>query len=355
MRGKNKTNRFKMRTGPSGGHPVAASYLSVPRLTGMAPEIVADNHLNETCRILAAIDRFRSVKPYLHGRNHLEVLAAVLGDWTDELVPSEIRAEFPFEIDVILQSDSSMEIDMAEGGIALLFHLNEFNNRDMYVRETLEEYERRQPGLGKLLMALLTGSPISLGTPADIYDMASWTFWGGEDDEHSRLEELRADFMTETEDEDEINGSLEIYIPIRYEHFLNHFPEWMFRRDFDIFDKKWRVPDELHPLYQAVMSYKQLDGRHHRGYPRNNLPVIMATLDDDRFDFGLDIMDQAGQDAMECGDMIYFSPCIWELNPNKPRQLRDGLADFERSLIVFREAIRFLLMKNPPKAEEKAA
>lgn len=341
----------------------SAAYLKIPRLKRVQKKI--ENKISrsmEFAQILSVIDILTPIrKSCCQLENIAEATQLAIGTYFDEITSPELRKTQ--DIHLVLKNDRQVYQDdfgeLPPDSYALIFSMESFDTNIYSIGALVEDYEKHQPGLGRYFLKLLDECPADIGTPGNLYEIASWFFWGGEENEKTIQQERYDEYIEMGESKEDAYELSREHIPATYEDFQNIFPEWTFKRDLRFENKPIdNIPEELKPLHRINTELKELSATkphslHH--YPEIIFPFAMAAWNQDGYDFGADIIDAAVNEEYQCGVDFCVGGLYWSLEINNRQNMLDTFRSMKIVMEYLDTAMNFLQKYKIERIKEKAA
>lgn len=344
-------------------HSPSAAYLKTPRLGGIQRKIDRIGNAMELAQILSALDTFTSVRKICREQENIaEATQAALGAYFDRITPPALRETQDIKLALLTdqQTYGNGFDELPPESYALIFTMDSFDTNTYSIGELAEDYEKHQPGLGRYFLNLLDECPVHIGTPGHLFEIASWFFWGGDDNEETIYQERYEEYIEMGETEEDAKELAWEYIPVTYDDFVNTYPEWTFKRELRFENKPiTNVPEELKPLCRINAKLKELavtqpQSLHH--YPEIIFPFTMASWNQDAYDFGAEVIDRAVNEEYQCGVDFYLGGLYWPLEISNRQHMTDVFRSMRTVMEYLDTAMNFLQKyKIGQQPEEKAA
>lgn len=327
------------------GKRATPAYLTVPNLKKVQEKFEQGANEMEIARVIAGLDSIYPLDAlYTPGTSPDTFLVKAVNAWMQSIFPPRVSEKL--DISIRLEENCYTDWDSAgnapECSIAFIFSLANFLDEYFPLGEVLEAYEKQFPGLGRLLLHMLSACPLNIGTPENIYELNSYSYWDGEDNEDAVFNERYEECLGNDEDEEESRDYANECVAFTFEQFESFLPDWTFKRNLRNIEYKGPIPDELRQLEENFQAYFALKECRYE-FPNLNLPGCIVGWDWDSYDFLCDVFNHAGNDLAQYGEDYYFSGLRWVLDSTRSPELRKILAEIQCVLRFFSACMEFLL------------
>ncbi|OQA82051.1 MAG: hypothetical protein BWY31_03460 [Lentisphaerae bacterium ADurb.Bin242] len=323
----------------------SAAYLTLPSLETVQELISYEKNIQTPCRILAALNTIFPLNRYLRlSPDPVSLIPIVFQKWLESFMPQIVLDKFNLSLQILPDREVDCELFdcIEEEDIVVQFGLGDFSDRWFPLGGALERYEKEYPGLAKHLLKMLSACPVNLGTPEDVYEMASCYCWYGNDNEREVFEERYADYRESGETEDEARDYARSTILVDSDEFEEHFPEWTFKRSGRQCHYQGPVPPELLRMKQLFDRYRKRKKSEYL-FPSVCYPGIIVALDQKTFDFSCEVINRIGEDQAQCGGSYCFSTLAWHFSEKDSRKMKSVFREIRFILEYFGVCAEFLL------------
>ena len=336
----------KRQTGFHARSRPAANYVTLPSLDKVQESIRTRQQVTGLCHILAELNTLFPLEGILQKENNpATVLSMGMRQWLESFLPSDVVQQISLSVQIASDEDFDEELfgELPPDYMAVTFQLDRFLDCYCPFGNLIEEYEKKSPGLGRYLLHIFTACPFIIGTPGNLYELASYYCWENEDDERSFIEDRCAEEVAAGEREEIAREYAESQVTIRYEEFEKNLPLWSFSRKENPAAYRKRLPEELRHLDRLYRAYR----RHKYTanlWPRLNLPCVILGLDQSTFDFLCHVYNRIGNEQVQYYDGCYCLAgfgCAFQ--PTNSSQIRNALQEIRFALEYFGACIQFLL------------
>ena len=334
----------KCPTKSGGKQSSAATYLTLPNLRGVQ-EVITDKmncSLPET--LLTLLHRIYPLDEVLkNSDNPVDFLKKSFTCWVKDLMNPEIIERFPLVLQILEnhQIDSEIYSDIGRDEIMIHFGFEEFYYEPS-IWIDMDHYRQIHPDLPQYILKLLFYCPFPIGIPAMLYEMASEYSWYGDSDEQMIWDERYQEYIDSGESEEEAREYVEEMIILRYTDFADHFPDWTFERHKrDVKNYTGPIPDELKRLHNSFCRFKR--GQKHYMFPDRNIPGIVVGIDQDTYDWGVNILETQGNEIANWG-ASYAVCCLgWNFTFENNWKILAALLEFKNTIQYLNAALEFIM------------
>lgn len=345
MRAENISGCGKFPSGSPAGPGSAAHYLTLPSLNSAQQMISEQGDIRIPCRLLAGLNGFYPQNDLRReGNDPAKLVPAAFRLWLENVIPERVRRKIDFSVRILPggEMDSDQFDDIPEDDIVILVSIDDFINRWFPLQERIAAYEAQFPGFGKFLLHILSFCPLNIGTPENMYEMASYFCWHDEENEQSVFNERLEEFITDGESEDDARDLAAKSIMVSYDEFSESLPAWTFQRRTRRITYRKAVPEELQALIRSYRDFRRLR-RHRYLFPPTNFPSIFASWDRPSHDLFCDVLNRIANEQMPYGYDYYFSGLAWHFPPADSRNTNRVFREIRIVLEYFARCIDFLL------------
>ncbi len=199
------------------------------------------------------------------------------------------------------------------------------------ILDLLDSWEKENPGLGKLILELLTGCPFYILTPFNLRVSVSDLYWQGFDDDLDVISEFHEMEYDDEQIESQIVTSTQL---------TSAFPAWMFTFNGENEYKGW-IPENVKKLQECQLNYRQVrDNRKHIEIVPMRYELSGVALSYKEGSDSLDIIDRVQNEINDWAMSTSYGPNVSShcllLNVSKPEKCVTSL--FEELDAVFRYA-----------------
>ena len=318
--------------------------MTLPNLRGVQ-EVITDKmdcSLPET--LLTLLHRIYPLDEVLkNSDNPVDFLKKSFTCWVKDLMNPEIIERFPFTLQILEnhQIDSEMYSDIGRDEIMIHFGFEEFYYEPS-IWIDIDHYRQIHPDLPQYILKLLFYCPFPIGIPAMLYEMASEYSWYGDSDEQMIWDERYQEYIDSGESEEEAREYVEEMILLRYADFADHFPDWTFERHKrDVKNYTGPIPDELKRLHNSFCRFKR--GQKHYMFPDRNIPGIVVGIDQDTYDWGVNILETQGNEIANWGSSYAVCCLGWNFTFENNWKILAALLEFKNIIQYLNAALEFIM------------
>ncbi len=328
----------------------APAYLTLPDLRNIQGTISDKLDCSLPEKLLTQLHRIYPLDELLKKCNNpVDFLKEAFSSWIKTLISPEIIDRFPFVLQILEnhQIDSEMYSDIGRDEIMIHFGFEEFYYEPS-IWIDMDHYRQIHPDLPQYILKLLFYCPFPIGIPAMLYEMASEYSWYGDSDEQMIWDERYQEYIDSGESEEEAREYVEEMIILRYADFADHFPDWTFERHKrDVKNYIGPIPNELKRLHNCFCRFKR--GQKHYMFPDRNIPGIVVGIDQDTYDWGVNILETQGNEIANWG-ASYAVCCLgWNFTFENNWKILVALLEFKNT-IQYLNAAREFIMQNRKEA-----
>ncbi len=329
-------------------HPrkyAAPAYLKLPSLKTVQEKFEQGSNDKEIIRLIAGLDSIYPLDKLYRDGIALDVfLVEAVNEWIHSIFPPKLceKLDISIKLEELRYNYWDSAVEAPEHSIAFIFSFANFLNDYFPLGEILEAYEKQFPGLGRHILSMLSYCPMNIGTPENIYELNSYSYWYGEDNEKTVFNERYEEYFESGEDEETSRDYANECVAFTFDQFEDCLPDWTFKRELRNVKYKGPIPDELCHLEESFQAYLALKECRYE-FPNLNLPGCIVAWDKESYDFLCDVFNHAGNDMAQYGEDYYFSGLRWVLDSRRFSELRKTLAEIQSVLCFFSACMEFLL------------
>lgn len=336
--GKCDSDRHALKNAP-------AAYLMLPSLEKVQGKIGPALAIQPSCRILSALNSIFPLDDFLFDQTDLaSLIPRVFRKWLESFMAPEVLEKFDLSLQILPDHEVDCELFdcIDEGDMVMQFGVNSFFDEFFPLGELLKQYDNAHPGLAKFVLHMLSVCPLSLGTPENIYETASYFCWMGNEDEEEIFEERLTEYRDGGENEEEARDYAREAILVDYADFEEQFPDWTFQRDRRQCNYRGRIPPELQKVKFHYDRYRRQKRTNHM-FPAVCYPAVIVPLDQDSYDFSCEVINRIGNEQCQCGGNYCLSTLAWRFSPDDGKRMRKVFQEIRVVLEYFSACLEFLL------------
>lgn len=330
-------------------HPARRSpphYLNLPALETIQETITEFKDTESPCRILAGLNSIFSpdgLDLFKNNSDPFLLASQALQIWLESFLSSRVVGRIDMSLQVLSPKDVDYNLasGLPQGDTVIQVSLEDYENGFFPLGDTLNNYENQYPGLAKYILRMLSVCPFQIGTPENIYELASFHCWNGNDNEEETFDDIYQEYIFSGESEEDSRETAQKQILVEYAEFEKYLPEWTFKRSERICDYHGLIPTELQHLQRCFHRWTKIR-KTHAVSPQYTYPGVTAPLDQNAYDFCCNVINDIGYMQCEYESNYDLPALLWSFPIKNSRKMLTVFREIRSALEYFGACLDFL-------------